>query len=231
MAQIATEHATQIMTDKRAAYVRKDTAPQALPTTCGRAKQAAVTLLVAGMLLALGPQSPTQAAADRVMPGGAQPEEIQAMEQERTSDPQAVGGGLECKDAFSDVNIALGQRITRNVFCPAGTVAVSGGATATINTGLYINATGPTSGIDVDPNKWFTSVENFSSPSRAWAIRALLCAMLPRRAVTRQPRRAGLGPPDEAVHLRVYVGHLGIREHPTFLQPCPYLIGVQDFCS
>ena len=152
------------MTEKRFSYVRMDAAPRAFPTTCVRVKQAAVALIVAGMLLALGPHSPTQAASDPVMDVAAQPEEIQAMEPGRTASPQAVGGGLECKDAVSDVNIALGQRITRNVFCPAGTVAVSGGATATINTGLYINATGPTSGTDVDPNKWFTSVENFSSP-------------------------------------------------------------------
>ena len=78
---------------------------------------------------------------------------------------EAVGGGLECKDAFIDLNIALGQRRARDVFCPAGTVAVSGGATATINTGLYINASGPTSGLDIDSNKWFTSVENYSSPT------------------------------------------------------------------
>ena len=152
------------MTETRSAYVRKDAAPRALPTTFVRARQAAVTLLVAGTLLALGPHSQTQAAADPVMHGDAQPEELQAMEPERTASPQAVGGGLECKDAVSDVNIVLGQRITRNVFCPVGTVAVSGGATSSVNTGLYINATGPTSGKDVDPNKWFTSVENFSSP-------------------------------------------------------------------
>jgi hypothetical protein len=152
------------MTEKRSSYVRKDSAPSAFPTKFVRAGQAAVALIVAGTLLALGPNSQTQAASDPVMNVAAQPEEIQAMEQERTSSPQAVGGGLECKDAVSDVNIALGQRITRNVLCPAGTVAVSGGVTALVNTGLYINATGPTSGTDVDPNKWFTSVENFSSP-------------------------------------------------------------------
>jgi hypothetical protein len=95
----------------------------------------------------------------------ATPEELQAMQPHKAAETEAIGGGLECKDAFIDVNIALGQRITRNVFCPAGTVAVSGGATATFNTGLYINATGPTSGTDIDPNKWFTSVENFSGAS------------------------------------------------------------------
>ena len=155
MTQIATEHAPQVE-------------PQAkrltLPTKFLRARQMAIALLVAGTLLALSPHRHTQAASDPALLGDVQPEELQALEPGRTPSPQAVGGGLECKDAVSDVNIALGQRIVRNVSCPAGTVAVSGGATATTNTGLYINATGPTSGLDVDPNKWFTSVENFSSP-------------------------------------------------------------------
>ena len=164
MTQIATANAIQVEQQAKRFTLEDDAAPSTFRTTCGRARQAAVALILAGTLLALGPHNHTQAASDRVMPGGAQPEEIQAMEPASPESPQAVGGGLECKDAFIDVNIALGQRLTRNVVCPAGTVAVSGGATATINTGLYINATGPTSGFDVDPNKWFTSVENFSSP-------------------------------------------------------------------
>jgi len=155
------------MTAQRFVSVRTDAALRPLPTACVRAGQTAVALLVVGALVALGLQSPPQAAAAAAAAPGrqvdAQPEELEAMAPASPESPQAVGGGLECKDAFIDVNIALGQRITRNVFCPAGTVAVSGGATATINTGLYINATGPTSGLDVDPNKWFTSVENFSS--------------------------------------------------------------------
>jgi len=151
------------MTAQRFVSVRTDAALRTLPTACVRAGQAAVALLVVGALLALGLQSPPPAAAAPGRQVDAQPEELEAMAPASPESPQAVGGGLECKDAFIDVNIALGQRLTRNVFCPAGTVAVSGGATATINTGLYINATGPTSGLDVDPNKWFTSVENFSS--------------------------------------------------------------------
>ena len=151
------------MTAQRFVSVRTDAALRPLPTACVRAGQTAVALLVVGALVALGLQSPPQAAAAPGRQVDAQPEELEAMAPASPESPQAVGGGLECKDAFIDVNIALGQRIVRNVFCPADTVAVSGGATATINTGLYINATGPTSGLDVDPNKWFTSVENFSS--------------------------------------------------------------------
>ena len=151
------------MTAQRFFSVRTDAAPRTFPTACVRAGQTAVALLVVGALMALGPLSPPQAAAAPGRQVDAQPEELEAMAPASPESPQAVGGGLECKDAFIDVNIALGQRIVRNVFCPADTVAVSGGATATINTGLYINATGPTSGLDVDPNKWFTSVENFSS--------------------------------------------------------------------
>ncbi len=130
-----------------------------------RAKRLGVARIVAGTLLAFGLNSHTQAASDPAMDVGATPEELQAMNPERSSSPQAVGGGLECKDAFSDVNIALGGRVTRDVFCPAGTVAVSGGATASFNKGIQINATGPTSGTDVNSNKWFTSVENFANPA------------------------------------------------------------------
>ena len=163
MTQIATENATQVEQQAKRCTL-KDAASRAFPTTCVRARQTAVALLVVGTLLVLGPHHHTQAASDPALNGDVQPEELQTLEPGRTPSPQAVGGGLECKDAVSDVNIALGKRIVRNVSCPAGTVAVSGGATATTNTGLYINATGPTSGLDVDPNQWFTSVENYSSP-------------------------------------------------------------------
>lgn len=115
----------------------------------------------ASLLALLCVQVHAQAPSEKVLLTS-QPQEVEALQQAPT--PRAVGGGLECTDAFVDVNIANGQRIVRNVFCPAGTVATSGGATATVNTGLYINATGPTSGLDLNPNKWFTSVENFSSP-------------------------------------------------------------------
>ena len=128
-----------------------------------RAQQAAVALLVVGMLLAQSHTPP--AAAEPVREVDAQPEELQALApDERAGSLQAVGGGLACTDAVSDVNIASGQRMTRTLSCPAGTVAVSGGATASVNTGLYINATGPTSGTAVDPNTWFTSMENYASP-------------------------------------------------------------------
>lgn len=125
------------------------------------------SMIVSSLLLVLGMQAHAQDARGVLRPEAAakaQPEELQAMQQKEPA-AKAVGGGLECKDAFIDLNIALGQRRARDVFCPAGTVAVSGGATATINTGLYINASGPTSGLDIDSNKWFTSVENYSSPT------------------------------------------------------------------
>jgi hypothetical protein len=67
---------------------------------------------------------------------------------------------LECFDRFVDKVLVAGERATATLTCPDDAFATGGGATASDNAGLFINATGPTSGSAIDPNSWFTSAEN-----------------------------------------------------------------------
>ena len=70
---------------------------------------------------------------------------------------------LECFDRFVDKVLVAGERATATVSCPSSAFATGGGATASENSDLFINATGPTSGLVDNPNTWFTSAENFRS--------------------------------------------------------------------
>jgi hypothetical protein len=59
--------------------------------------------------------------------------------------------------------LVAGERATATLTCSNDAFATGGGATASENSGLFINATGPTSGFAIDPNSWVTSAENFRS--------------------------------------------------------------------
>ncbi len=125
--------------------------------------------VVAGLLATLSFQTQAQVAPDRA----AQTQEVGAAE--LSAAPRAAGGGLRCFDRFVDRVLVSGERATATLACPSNSVATGGGATSSFNEGLFINATGPTSGTATDPNTWFTSAENFRSDEIAVRFYARCC--------------------------------------------------------
>lgn len=134
--------------------------------------------LAAGLLAVLSLQGHAQEASD--LAPFASLEETDAPDEARapSPSPQAVGGGMQCFDVFVDKDLVAGERATATLSCPSNSVATGGGATSSFNEGLFINATGPTSGTGIDPNTWFTSAENYRSGGINVRFYARCCRVL-----------------------------------------------------